>query len=59
MDTERLSNSRYEVRKYSHGGCKFKCMYSHLLEVFKEKPDYILLHIGGNNCINSTSDEIL
>ena len=59
MDPERLSNSNYEVKRHSHGGCRIKCMYTHLPDVFEQKPDSILLHVGGNNCVNSTSDDVL
>ena len=59
IDAERLSNVNYEVKKYSHGGCKIECMYSHLPEIFQQKPHVIILHVGSNNCVNSTSDKVL
>ena len=36
-------------------------MYSHLPEMFDLKPDYLLLHIGSNDCIGmgKTSDDVL
>ena len=59
MDGQRLSNDKYDVKVRSHGGCKIRCMYSHLPEMFREKPDYLLLHIGSNDCTDKTSDEVL
>ena len=42
-----------------HGGCNVKSIYSHLPKIFRAKPDYILLHIGSNDCTSKTSDEVL
>ena len=42
-----------------HGGCTTRCMFSHLPDMFKVKPAYILLHIGSNDCSTKTSDEVL
>ena len=59
MDEKRLSTEHLRVKVRSHGGCRIKCMYTHLPEMFKEKPDYVLLHIGSNDCTDKTSDEVL
>ena len=59
IDEKRLSSSHLRVIVRSHGGCKIKCMYTHLPEMFKEKPNYVLLHIGSNDCTEKTSDEVL
>ena len=45
MKLESIAREDVNIRKTS---IKIKGMYSHLPEVFKEEPDYILLHIGGN-----------
>ena len=34
-------------------------MYNHLPIIFMEKPDFILLHIATNDCVNTTSDEVI
>ena len=49
----------YDVKIRCHGGCTIKCMYTHLPDMFKLKPDYVILHVGSNDCPNKTSDEIL
>ena len=59
MDEERLSNKDVKVKVQCHGGCTINCMYSHLQKMFDLKPDYILLHIGSNDCTNNTSDNVL
>ena len=59
MDGQRLSNDRFEVKVMSHSGCKIRCMYTHLPAIFKDKPDYILMHIGSNDCVDKTSCEVL
>ena len=59
IDEKRLSSAHLRVKVRSHGGCKIKCMYTHLPEMFKDKPNYVLLHIGTNDCTDKTSDEVL
>ena len=59
MDEKRLSRHNMDVKVRCHGGCTVKCMYTHLPEMFNLKPDYILLHIGSNDCTHKTSDEVL
>ena len=59
MDEKRLSRHNMDVKVRCHGGCTVKCMYTHLPEMFNLKPDYILLHIGSNDCTRKTSDEVL
>ena len=58
IDEKRLSKSK-DIKVKCHGGCTTKCMYRHLPEVSKLKPKYIILHIGTNDCIEKTSDEVL
>ena len=59
MDEKRLSTHNINVKVRCHGGCTVKCMYTHLPELFNLRPDYILLHIGSNDCVSKTSDEVL
>ena len=59
VDKERLSNDRYEVKLESRGGCTIEGMYTHLPSVLPLKPQYILLHLGTNDCTNNTSDSVL
>ena len=59
MDENRLSNKIIEVKVECHGGCMIEHMFTHVDTMVKYKPDYVLLHVGTNNCTNSTSDEIL
>ena len=59
MDENRLSRSNIKVKVQCHGGCTVKCMYTHLPEMFRTKPDYVLLHIGSNDCMSKTSDEVI
>ena len=58
IDETRLSR-HFDVKVRCHGGCTIKCMYTHLPDMFKLKPDYVILHIGSNDCPNKTSDEII
>ena len=59
IDPKRLGNERLVVKKFTHGGCKIKCMYQHLPKILKENPDFILLHVATNNCVDMPSDEII
>ena len=59
MDENRLTKSNMKVKVRCHGGCTVKCAYTHLPEMFRAKPDYLLLHIGSNDCTSKTSDEVL
>ena len=59
MDEKRLSKNNVEVKVRCHGGCTVKCSYTHLPQLFREKLDYVLLHIGSNDCTSKTSDEVL
>ena len=59
MDEVRLSRGNIKVKVRCHGGCTIKCMYSHLPSMINLKPEYIMLHIGTNDCTSKTSDEVL
>ena len=62
MDEEKLSRGNIDVKVRYHNGCTIKCMYSHLPEMFQQRPDYVLLHIGSNDCVKKsgkTSDKVL
>ena len=56
---DRLSNEEYEVQVKCHGGCTIEHMYTHLPSVTLLKPEYIILHVGTNDCVNNTSDEVI
>ena len=59
MDKERLSDHEYTVKVEGHGGCTIEGMYTHLPSVLPLKPQYILLHLGTNDCTINTSDSVL
>ena len=59
LDENRLGNNDVEVRVQCHGGCTIRCLYSHLPKVISSKPNYILLHIGSNDCFSKTYDVVL
>ena len=59
MEADRLCSQDVQVKVQCHGGCTIRCLYSHLPNVIKHKPDYILLHIGSNDCTTKTSDDVL
>ena len=62
MDEKRLSRGNIDVKVRFHNGCTVKCMYTHLPEMFAKKPDFVLLHIGSNDCSKKSgkiSDDVL
>ena len=58
INGEKLSRKK-DVKVFSCGGCTVKCMYTHLPDVFALQPEHIILHIGTNDCILKTSDQVL
>ena len=58
IEAKRLSR-HFDVTLDFHGGCTVRCMYSHLAAAIKSKADYIMIHIGTNDCFTKTSDEVL
>ena len=58
MDGTRLSK-KYDVTVDCRGGCTIKGMYTRISNIIALKPEYILLHVGTNDCTNKTSDEVL
>ena len=58
IEANRLSK-KFDVTLQYHGGCTVKCMYSHLTEAIKCNADYVILHVGTNDCCTKTSDEVL
>ena len=57
MDGTRLSKKYVTVD--CRGGCTSKGMYTRISSIIALKPDYILLHVGTNDCTNKTSDGVL
>ena len=58
IDETRLSKE-VDVKVRCHGGCTIQCMYTHMAEIINAKPEYILLHIGTNDCKTKTSDVVI
>ena len=59
IDENRLCKDIYDIKLQCHGGCTVQCMYTHLPWAFKQLPEYMLLHIGTNDCLRKTSDEVI
>ena len=58
MGGTRLSK-KYDVTVDCRGGCTIKGMYTRISSMIALKPDYIILHVGSNDCTNKTSDDVL
>ena len=59
MDEKRLSGTM-NVKVRAFGGSSIEDMHSYITPLLRKEPDYILLHVGGNDCASQkTSDEII
>ena len=59
MDEKRLSGTM-NVKVRAFGGSSIEDMHSYIIPLLRKEPDYILLHVGGNDCSSQkTSDEII
>ena len=56
---ERKLSKKHDVKLKCHGGCTIACMYKHILDIIPFKADYILLHIGTNDCTYRISGKVL
>ena len=60
IDEKRLNVSKdVKVKVKSYGGCTINRLYKHLPEVLSLRPKYIVIHIGTNDCIQKTSDQVI
>ena len=59
LEQKRLSDKRFDVRLECHGGCTVGGMFRHLDAMIKCNPEYVLLHVGTNSCVNTISDDVL
>ena len=58
IDENRLSK-KYNVKVRAFSGATIENMYWYLQPLLAKEPDYLLLHVGSNNCLTHTADEIL
>lgn len=63
IEEERLKNSLVDkvsdIRKLCDGGCKVDGMSKHIAKLVKYKPNIVLIHVGTNDCVDSTSDTVI
>ena len=57
LDQEKLSR-KCEVIVQCHGGCTIRCVYAHLPDMTELKPEFVLIHVGTNDCTTKTSCEV-
>ena len=41
-----------------HAGCTIRCVYAHLPDMIELKPEFVLIHVGSNDCTTKTSCEV-
>ena len=58
IDEKRLSR-KYNVRVRAFSGASVEDMYWYLYPLLKKEPDYVILHVGTNNCTYDTPEDIL
>ena len=58
IDEKRLSK-KYNVKVRAFSGASINDMYWYLHPLLVKVPDYVLLHVGTNDCTTNTADKIL
>ena len=58
IDETRLSKNK-NIKVNGFGGAKIKGMYGYLTPLLRKKPSVLILHVGTNDAVTKTSDEIL
>ena len=57
LDQEKLSK-KYDVIVQCHGGCTIRCVYTHLPDMIELQPEFVIIHVGTNDCTTKTSCEV-
>ena len=58
-DEKRLSKGEKNVKVFCYPGAKIKDIKYHAIPILNKKPSTIILHVGTNNAVQSTSREII
>ena len=58
LDEQRLSREGYNVKVRSFKGSTISDMYFYLYPLLQKEPDYLILHVGTNNCVYHSSGKV-
>ena len=53
LDQEKLSK-KYDVIVQCHVGCTIRFVYVYLPHMIELKPEFVLIHVGANDCTTKT-----
>ena len=59
LDERRLSKNKFNVKVRSFSGSTVSDMYFYSYPLLRKQPDYVILHVGTNDCVGHTSDQVL
>ena len=59
LDKLRLCKNNFNVKVRSFNGSTVEDMYFYLYPLLKKEPEYLILHVGTNDCVNNTSERVL
>jgi hypothetical protein len=59
LDEKRLSKNGKNVKVRCFSGSTIADMYYYLYPLLRKHPEYLVLHVGTNDCVTHTSDRVL
>ena len=59
VDETRLRKNKYNVKVRAFRGSVTRDMYDYLTPLLRKKPEYVILHVSPNDCVNSSSKKVL
>ena len=59
LDGKRLSKNGHKVKVRPFKGSTINDMYHYLYPLLQKQPEYVILHVGTNDCADYTSDVVL
>ena len=58
LDERRLGRNNYKVKVRCFKGSTVGDMYHYLYPLLQKEPDYLILHVGTNDCTHHTSEKV-
>ena len=59
LDERRLCKNNFNMKVRSFNGSTVEDMYFYLYPLLKKEREYLILHVGTNDCANNTSERVL
>ena len=59
VDETRLCKNKYNVKVRAFRGSVIHDMYDYLTPLLRKKPEYVILHVSTNDCVNLSSKKVM